>query len=239
MSASSPRKFLFEESFETAADRDSTAQAGKRVPKYSAEDLERARAEGFESGRQAGEQEARSNLEQDVAAALDGIERQVPALFQALAETEERRARDSVAAAITVVRKFFPRLARQHGLAEVEALVADCLERLREEPRIVVRVADPLLDPVRERVGQLAERAGFEGKIVFLAEDGFGPGDVRVEWADGGAERDSRHLWHEIDEVIARIMGPHPPAAEPSPSAPEHAPAAPPRAARPRALASA
>ena len=96
-------------------------------------------------------------------------------------------------------------------MAEIEAVIRDCLARLRDEVRIVIRVADAVLDAVNERVTALAATAGFEGKIVLIAQEDLQVGDVHVEWADGGAERDSESLWREIDAVVARAIGVTPP----------------------------
>lgn len=217
-------KFLFDTPFE-ADELGADGVAPRRkppAPKFSEEDLEQARAEGFAAGKKAGAQEAMQTIEQQTSQAVDAISAQLSGLSQAQADARERHGRAALEVALTVVRKLFPRLAGQHGLAEIEAVVCDSLERLHEEPRIVIRIADALLDPVEARVNELAARAGFEGKIVYLSQDGLGPGDVRVEWADGGAERDSGQLWREIDQIIARVAVPartRPVPREPSESA--------------------
>src|SRR3546814_6510285 len=81
------------------------------------------------------------------------------------------RRRDSLEAALTVVRKLFPQLARSHGLDELHAVVEQCLERLRDEPRVVIRCADADLAALQTRAEQAAARSGFEGKLVFLADE--------------------------------------------------------------------
>ncbi len=134
---------------------------------------------------------------------------------------------------MTVVRKLFPSLAQRHGLDEVEGLVAECLGRLRDEPRVVVRVADELLDPLKAHMDRLSEHSGFEGRVVLLADEGLSDSDVRVEWADGGAERDSGRLWREIDEILARALGPTRQKAEPEHAVDAPAPAEDANAARP------
>jgi flagellar assembly protein FliH len=132
---------------------------------------------------------------------------QVAELNKAHATAVERQGHEAIETALTIVRKLFPRLAKAHGMAEIEAVVGESLSRLRDEPRVVVRVADSLLDAVNERVKELAAKAGFEGRIVLIAQDDLQAGDIRVEWADGGAERDSGVLWHQIDDIIERVMG--------------------------------
>ncbi len=218
-------KFLFDTSFDPE-DMDRSGMPGRKPakPKFGEEDLEKARTDGFAAGKESGRQEVLQSIEQQISTALNAISGQLTGLSQAQVQASERQARSAVEAALTVMRKMFPHLANRHGLAEIESLVCDCLERLRTEPRIVIRVADSLLDRVEQRVSQLAACAGFDGKIVFLSQEGLHPGDIRVEWADGGAERDSDRLWHKIDQIIARTIGPMQPAADAVEPAPVPAP---------------
>jgi flagellar assembly protein FliH len=209
-------KFLFDTSFEGEGPGDAAAPPRKPPPlKFGEEDLEQARAEGHAAGKEAGAQEAMQTIDQQISQAANAISAQLNALSEVQAQTNERQGREGLEVALSVVRKLFPQLAGRNGLGEIEAIVCDCLERLRSEPRIVIRICDALLDPVEARLNELVARAGFEGKIVYLSQDDLGPGDVRVEWADGGAERDSERLWREIDEITARLIEPAQTRAEP------------------------
>ncbi len=208
-------KFLFDTSFDAersekakAAAAAQAAAAEPPAPTFSEEELEAARQGAFAEGKAAGLAEAEASQAKRLAVAVEGM----PQLFDRLAldfaeEADERR-RETLEAALTVVRKLFPELARVSGLDEIVAVVAACLERLRDEPRLVIRCADEDLDPLKEKIEQSAARSGFEGKLVFLADERLAPGDLRIEWADGGAERDQAALWKEIDSVIARALSP-------------------------------
>lgn len=201
-----PQKFLFDTSFEAPADASAAAVEKRPVPTHTDDDLERARAEGFAAGREAGEREALQSLEHASTQALDRIATQLSALVENWAKAEEQQHQLALQLARTIARKLFPRMTDKHGPAEIEALINECLEHLREEPRVVVRVADRLLDTVKEKASALAARVGFEGRLVFLAEDSLGPGDVLVEWADGGAERQGERLWQQIDAAVDRAL---------------------------------
>jgi len=215
-----PQKFLFERSFETVDPPGAPRKAVKEpVKTYSEAELSRAHDDGYAAGKQAAEHAAAQAIERHVAQALTTLNRQLAELGKAQAEAVERRSREAVQAALAVIRKLFPKLAQTHGLTEIEAVVAECLGQLHEEPRIVIRVADPLLDAVKERVMAMAAQVGFDGKIVLLAQDDLQAGDVRVEWADGGAERDSNLLWREIDAVVERTIGAAPAARQVAASA--------------------
>ena len=199
-----PKKFLFDTSFEPA---DEGAKAAPK-PQYFDEDLARALEEGRVAGREEGRQEALGQIENAASQAQAAIGQALATLRQGLDDMRETNTRMAVEVAVAVVRKIYPRLADAHAMAEIEAVVSGAIARLGEEPRIVVRVSDGLLDPVRERVGELTRNAAFEGRVIFLAEADMAPGDVRVEWADGGAERDTERLWQEIDELIRRMARP-------------------------------
>lgn len=204
-----PQKFLFNTSFELEDDA-APLPAGDEPARPEAcltvEDLERAREEGFARGREAGLEAAGTAREAE-------LERSLAALQARLADLAERseamaavNSQEILHLTVAMLRRLFPRLTAAHGVAEIEAVIRDCLHRVRDEPRLVVRVADSLLDEIERRVGVLASRSGFEGRIVFLSQDDLRPGDVLVEWADGGAERNGGAVWREIESVLSRVL---------------------------------
>jgi flagellar assembly protein FliH len=181
-------------------------------PTYAAADLEAARAEAHAEGRAAGLQEGRqaaeAEAEQALTQALERVARGVEALARQEADAREARDRESLELCVGLLRRLFPALARRHGQAEIEQVFQDALERMRDEPRVVVRCADRHLDGLKARVDALAGKLGFEGRIVLLADDTMQPGDARVEWADGGVERDSERLWQDVERAVERALAP-------------------------------
>lgn len=212
------RKFLFDNSFdaptkpkrEAAPPPPPEPEPPPPPPGFSEEELAaacaRARAEGEEAGRAAALAAAEASREQ----ALLQAERRLAAVLQQLFGELDQRARlaeqQALETATAILRRLFPELARRHGETEIVALLGECLALAHEEPRVVVRAADLQLDALRERLAGLREGAGFEGRVVLLADADLGPSDVRVEWADGGMERDAERTWREIDAVIQRTL---------------------------------
>jgi flagellar assembly protein FliH len=208
-------KFLFDTSFDAEQSAKAKAAAAPEAvveeppaPTFSEAELAAAREAAFAEGKAAGIAQAENAHSARLAAAVEALPPVIADMAETVAAEAEDRRRTTLEAALTVVRKLFPQLARAHGLEEAHAVIAACLERLRDEPRVVVRCADGDLDALRERAEQSTARGGFQGKIVFLADERLAPGDLRVEWADGGAERDQAALWQEIDAVIARAVSP-------------------------------
>ena len=226
------QRFLFDTSFDAGtAPRPARRAAAKAEPVPTPDEMaalteaavEQARAEGYETGRAdgeaagrqngfeagqaAGREEAQQEGAQQAAAALAAIEQNLQALLSQHAETTAEAKSLALTALRATLTKLYPVLAERHGLAEVEAMLTACLTRLNDEPRVVVRVADSLYDALDERLGQLARQSGFDGKFVLLSEPDLPPGDLRLEWADGGAERDAAAAAAEIDEILDRALG--------------------------------
>jgi flagellar assembly protein FliH len=202
------QKFMFETRFDNVAERNGarTRQAPKPPVTMTEEQVTAVREESFAAGRAEGAAEAKGAAETLAAQSLARIEEQLRETAAQIATAVDGIKRDAVAAAITTVRKLVPRLSKDGDLADIEAVVSSCLGAVLEEPRVVVRVHDSLLDPVKERIAEVAAKAGYDGKIVLVADDNFSPGDCRVEWADGGAERDTGWMWKQIDGVVERFF---------------------------------
>jgi flagellar assembly protein FliH len=199
------RKFLFDVSFDSPV-ADSAPSPQKPVePRFSAAELEQARTKAFAEGQATAQAAARAAAEKTIADSLQRIVAQAGELLQAQEQAGQLATRTAIATAIAVLRKLQPELTRRKGLVEIEGVLAQCLGTMREEPRMLVRVHDSLLDPLRERLDAVTAAAGYEGRVVLLADDGLAAGDCRVEWADGGIERDTGRLWREIDAALARL----------------------------------
>jgi flagellar assembly protein FliH len=114
--------------------------------------------------------------------------------------------RDAILVAVAVVRKLHPEWARVYGLTEIEAVIRECLGHLDREMRVTIRSHPDELDAVKERIGKAVEAVGFEGKILCQPDPRIAAGDCRVEWGDGGAERNQSHVWTEVDRIVTAAL---------------------------------
>ena len=169
---------------------------------------ERVRAEAFEEGRQEGFVEGRTDAEAraaerlaDEAAALANAARALLGSLDAERLAIERTAADL---ALAAARRLAATLIDREPLAEIRALLADCLGPLRKAPHLVVRLAADDADALKPHVDRIARETGFEGRIVILGEDEVRRGDCRIEWADGGILRDGARLEAEIAAAVDR-----------------------------------
>lgn len=175
-------------------------------PTFSEAELQLARDQAYEAGRQAGLQEAETMTERMLGMALSTMAHQLHELVAAHALAAEEAVRDGVTVALTVARKLLPEYTRQHGLDEIEAVVHECLSHLDKDVRVTIRVNPEQLEAVREGGQRAADAAAFEGRLIYTADPRVVPGDCRVDWGDGGAERDQTRVWTEIEAVVLRAL---------------------------------
>ena len=215
------RKFLFDTFFETAGlpperavangsgAHASAATQAETAPSpllYNEEDLEAARATAYQDGHAAGAAAAAQANDRAVAEALSALAERMDVLMARWPELVAAGERKGLDLALAVSAKLFPALAEREGLQEVEKVLDDCLSRMREEPRLVVRAPGALVERLRERLDELTARNAFDGKIVLLEEPSAGASDVLVEWPDGGAERNLERQWHAIEELLSHAL---------------------------------
>jgi flagellar assembly protein FliH len=216
------RKFLFDNDFGEAPQSTvggarpkgaqggaSTSSAVQAPPMFTEAEMQGAcdvaRRQGEDAGAARGRTEAVAAFDKQVVAALGTIAQQTAAIAKGIA-AEAQAAGKSVDLAMAIVRKLHPALVERQGMAEIEAVLNQCLESLKQEPRLVAYVHSARLDALQERLAQLSASSGFEGRVVLIGDDEMGQSDCRVEWADGGVEREAGRIWRAIEEALTRYI---------------------------------
>lgn len=177
------------------------------IPTFSEEELEAARQEGYRRGHQDGMAEMAKDSENILAQALNTIAQQMTQSMQAQAQASEKMVRDGTHIAMALVQKLFPHMKHRHGVDEVEQLVEEALQRITDEPKILIQVAPALMEEVRDKVEKLSRQNGYDGHVVVRADKTMEIGDCNIQWGEGGAERNSTSLWQQIDEAVFNHIG--------------------------------
>lgn len=197
MSAAS--RFLFDTRFDVA--KGATPPAPPRKS-FTPAELDAAKAAAHQAGLAAGRAAATKEVEARIATAIETLVRDLDGALAAIMASHETQGREGVMAAAEMVRRLFPAFAARAEFAELEALLADCLARLADEPRVVLRLADGLVEAFKPRLDGLLARSSYAGRVVLLGDPALGEGQARIEWADGGVERDAPRVWAEIDQIL-------------------------------------
>ncbi|MGF1626142.1 MAG: hypothetical protein ACFCVH_14765 [Alphaproteobacteria bacterium] len=203
-------KFLFETSFDRAdrADRGDRlrAEAPPPEPTFNRDELEMARSTGHAEGLAAGEVQALRSIAAATEQAVARIDGQLASLREQLVYVADHARRDGLALAMASVRTLFPRLSAAHGLQEIETVVAECLELARHEPAIVFKFHPDVLEAATAPLEAMAAARAWPGKLVILADHKLPRDGCVVEWADGGAERNSEAVLQQIEQLVAQAL---------------------------------
>lgn len=165
-----------------------------------------ARDAGFKEGYAAGEQSTTAKAARELATAANELGDRITAMVAELDDARKVTQAEAVQLAATVARKLAAALVDREPMAEVEALLAECLASIDHAPHLVIRCSDALADGVRDAATAKVQASGFSGRLVVMGDPEIAPGDCRIEWVDGGLVRDQDALQREIDERIAAFM---------------------------------
>jgi flagellar assembly protein FliH len=199
-------KFLFDLSFDAdvmAGARGDATLADPQLTLLTSE-VDAMKAEAYAAGVAAGQQEAADSQQAQMNAMLDILGSKLQTLAHNV--TQHSAARDeAMANAIkAIAHKLLPAYAAQNGLAEIENIVSQTITGLRDEPRLVIRVAEAHADGCSTRLPALAKSVAWPGQLIIMADATLGPSDCRLEWADGGLERLENSLWAEVDRLLGK-----------------------------------
>jgi flagellar assembly protein FliH len=200
MAANMVRKFDFGARFDEPAARPEAPEP----PKYGEAEIAAAREDGRLHGIAQGRAEAEASLVARVAATVEKAGAALAGMIGDRERLQAELAAQSVRTAIAVLERAMPELARRHAMIEIEGLIRTCLAELYDEPRVVIRAADAVIDALQQNVDQVAAACGFTGKVALLGDPTMNDTDCRVEWADGGAERSFAATWQAIESAIER-----------------------------------
>jgi flagellar assembly protein FliH len=176
------------------------AAAPRARSSYSSDEVEIIRKDCMAQGKADAEALAQALQAQTLGAIAHSLTT-VISQFDAAVSTMRQ---DSAELALAVGRKLAEHALASYPLEEVRTLLADCLHKMHGEPRIVVRLAPGCAESIRTEIDRLCEQHGFAGRVVVIAEPIFNGADCRIEWADGGIERDMSATFAAIEQCAER-----------------------------------
>jgi len=195
----STAKYMFDEDFATGEKPTMTVVEADRR-RVDAE------AQAHRKGFAAGVAQTQSEASQRIATALGLIADGLARLNRDLTGIEARLESEAVEVAVAVAAKLAPELIAREPFAEISALASECFHQLVTTPHIVVRIGAELYEAAKGKLEDIARSRGFEGRLVVTSDAAMASGDCRIEWADGGVNRDHAATLAAIDDVVGRYV---------------------------------
>ncbi|MGE3333874.1 MAG: FliH/SctL family protein [Rhodospirillaceae bacterium] len=174
---------------------------------YTQAQLDAAKEEGYIQGHGAALEEAATAREHYAADALNLIAQGLSGLNAQQAETNKELANFAMRMVYGLAQRLLPRHAQAHAVDSIEEFVRRVLPLAVGEPRLVVRSHPMISEDLEARLTDVFARSSFQGTFTVVTDYEVQPGDCRLEWEGGGAERNEARIWAEIREVIAGNFG--------------------------------
>lgn len=204
--ASTRRKVKEEEDRKRQEDETTQEELPPPPPTFSEEELEAAKAAAYQEGHAAGHAQAGQEQEEHIIAALHTITGQLAVLHDRQALANEVIAAELAKITKDIIAKLLPDYFARHGADEIIALVRSCLEPLEDTGRITVKVAPDLQESLEKRLDDARTESGFLGQLVIMPDPGLGLADVRIDWGQGGAERNTETTWKMVEDAIEQAQ---------------------------------
>ncbi|MEO5807589.1 hypothetical protein [Devosia sp.] len=168
--------------------------------------VRQARDEAYAEGVAAGERNATAIAAQTLAAAAGTLATRTAEMSAALDDATQASRREAVELAASIARKLAVHLLARQPTAELEALIAECMQSLEGVPHLVIRCNPSIADAIRETATAHMATSGFSGRLIVMGDPDQRLGDGRLEWVDGGLVRDINAISREIDKRISSYL---------------------------------
>jgi len=193
------QKYQFDVEFDSSGQ---ILRSPTEINAFSHDEVEQIKAQAFEEGRES-ETARAANIASD---ALTQIAQTTHALTDALNTQALLNKKAAFDLALTAAKKIAGSALSAFPTAEIEATVEECLAELSDDSQLVVAVPDTLQDVVTDKIQTIAEQQNFAGRIRVTGAGELPPYDCKVEWGDGGLERQTQQIEDRVAEIVSRRL---------------------------------
>lgn len=203
------KKFMFDlNDFDEEAIAKKKEEEENAPPTFSEEELDAARAEGFQKGKLSGIDEERASLNQQI---LNTMQAFKPHITELLSNEELRNKRfvdDSIAISLDALRKVFPEI---YNIAHLEALktyLKNALSEQQKISRLIIYVHPDTEKDISKYIDETFPVIDAEKKIIVKANPDLAIGHAHIQWEHGGAIWTPLQLHDKILTDIASFLPP-------------------------------
>lgn len=133
---------------------------------------------------------------------LEDIRNQLMAIFAGLDQKTAAIESSSLKFAVELLHKILPTLEKERAEAEVKNFLQENFANFAAQETLSFAFNPDTIALVAGSIGRLAEQNDFEGKIAVHKDASLGPSDCRVEWKNGGVERNTSKILNKVESLI-------------------------------------
>ncbi len=180
------KKYIFETNFD---------DPGQKLPDKSLD-------EAFAAGHKAGVDEAMQSIERHTAEICNAILKQMHQLAAGFQSVQEGLTHKSLSVLLVALEKIIPQGFDKFGGDEIAAAANKCFEIALQMPKMTIKISPDNQQTLAPKLMQIAEQAGFSGKILISPDPNLGRSDCRIEWGNGGMDHLPGKSWDDIRSII-------------------------------------
>ncbi len=162
------------------------------------EEVRRAEEKGYEKGVKSASTEQEAQTQELLAKISDVLQ----ALFVASKERAVTLEEEYLRMSVEIVKHILPTLEASQAQTVIEKFLQDNFANFCGEERLSFSFNPSMVRPASEIISKLAAQNDFEGKIAIHKDESLSPADCRVEWLNGGVERNSDKMLEKVDKLL-------------------------------------
>ena len=193
------QKYQFDVEFDASGQ---ILRSPTEINAFSHDEVEQIKAQAFEEGRESEIAHA-ANITSD---ALTQIAQTTTAFTDQLNTQALMNKKAAFDLALSAAKKIAGSALEAFPSSEIEATIEECLAEMPDTSRMVVSVAEDLRETIASKVEAIAEQQNFDGRIRVVGSNEMAPNECKVEWGDGGLERQTKHIEDRIAEIVSRRL---------------------------------
>jgi len=178
-------------------------------PTFSEAELKAAEQASYQKGFLAGEQEGRKQAENEqsivdrkLTEAVEKFAKSVSPVFNDYRKMALTLQEQMPKAALAIARKVAGHALAHNAQAVVEEIALRCSETMMKEPKLTITVHESVAGTLARKLEQMAARLQSATDIVILRDPAMPTADCRVEWNQGGMERETAQIWQQVERMI-------------------------------------
>lgn len=175
-------------------------------PSATMDEVQRARREAFDMGKQAALEEAEFQHQQANATALSHVASVADHFLAREIDAYLSLERDIVAVAIGIAKRLFPTLAERGTLDELRTLADTHLSSLQRDRQITIALPTGTREEITSDLREVLASRGLEESVRLIEDPALEPSDCRISWGDGGVERLTERVWEAVEDAAARAL---------------------------------
>lgn len=100
------------------------------------------------------------------------------------------------------ISKLVPVIEKDNAVALVNEFLNKNFKNFKNESRLAFYFNPDTISNVQQTISRLANIHDFEGKISLHKDSSLSVSDCRVEWDNGGVERNSADMLQKVDKIL-------------------------------------